>query len=381
MKACIIGLGRAGLPLAAVMADAGIQVTGVDVDEKRVADVDSGVNPIPEEKGLTELLKRKKIKATTDIKEARDCSVYVVIVPLFLKGHEPDFTALDAAFNDVALVLTENDLVILETTVPPGTTEDRVKRILDEPAIKYHLAYSPERIMTGYSISRFKEFPKVVGGVTPEATEKAYGFYSKFNDQVVKVRDARTAELVKVAEGVYRDVNIALANELYRVCGELDIDFWSMREAANHRFCNIHEPGMVGGHCIPVYPWFLINEHNVPLIRTAREINDSMADYYADRAAEIAGEGGKVGVIGLSYRDGVREAVHTQAHRLIQALRDRKMEVYGLDPLFTHEEVEELFKVKPLMDAGGMDAVIVTGHADVDLDPRKAVDVKNTIKP
>ena len=271
MKACVVGLGRAGLPLAAVIADAGIEVIGYDIDPLKVEMINSGKNPIPEEAELDELLIKhagKKLNATTDIADTKDAEVYIVIVPLFLdKKNKPDFSILEQAFTDVAKVLSNGDLVVLETTVPPGTTDGLVSEILDGSGKNYKLAYSPERIMTGVSISRFRHFPKVVGGVDEESMQSAYMFYSQFSKHVFKVDSAMCAELVKVAEGIYRDVNISLANELYKVCDTLGVDFWQMRKAASHRYCNIHEPGMVGGHCIPVYPHFLINDFNVPLIR------------------------------------------------------------------------------------------------------------------
>lgn len=385
MSAAVIGLGRAGLPLAAVIADSGADVVGVDLDEKKVDAINRGVNPIPEEEGLTSLIAKyggMRIKATTNIADAKDANVYIVIVPLFLDNkHKPDYSILKSAFKSVATVLKTGDLVVLETTVPPGTTEKLVKGILDKSGVKYLLAYSPERIMTGYSISRFREFPKVVGGIDDKSTQAAYDFYSRFSKAVTKVKDARTAELVKVAEGVYRDTNISLANELYRLCEDLGVDFWQMREAANHRYCDIHEPGMVGGHCIPVYPWFLINQYDVPLIKLARKLNEKMVDYYADKALKIAGKRGKVGVIGLSYRTGVRETRHTEAHALIKALKGRKLQVYGMDPIFTNEEVRSYFKVEPFTNPDEMDAIIlanmVTGQRLVQ---KKTVDVKNTLK-
>jgi len=382
LKVAVVGLGRAGLPLAAVIADADIMVAGVDLDAERVSRINRGENPLPEEEGLGSLIARHggvKLVASTSIMDAKDATVYVVIVPLFRdRKHKPDYGFLRAAFKSVASVLKDGDLVVLETTVPPKTTERLVKPILDKSGRVYLLAYSPERIMTGCSISRFREFPKVVGGTTPEATEAAYLFYSRFAKTVVKVKDARTAELVKVAEGVYRDVNIALANELYRVCDNLD--FWQMREAASHQYCSIHEPGMVGGHCIPVYPWFLINDADVPLIRLARRLNERMAEYYADKASKIAGRGGRVGIVGLSYRTGVREHVHTEAHRLIKALRKRKLQVYGCDPMFSDKEVEDLFGIKPLNDSTKVDALILANKISRRDIPRdRVVDVKNAL--
>jgi UDP-N-acetyl-D-mannosaminuronic acid dehydrogenase len=385
MTVAVVGLGRAGLPLAAVIADAEIDVVGVDLDAKKVEQINKGVNPITEEPGLSQLIAKYggiRLKATTDIKGAKDCSVYVVIVPLFLdEKHKPDFSILRSAFKSVAQVIKDGDLVVLETTVPPGTTEKLVKPILDKSKAKYLLAYSPERIMTGYSISRFKEFPKVVGGIDEASTQAAYDFYTRFSKSVVKVESARCAELVKVAEGVYRDVNISLANELLRVSDELGIDFWQMREASKHQYCNIHEPGMVGGHCIPVYPWFLINEVDVPLIKLARRLNDRMADYYADKALKIAKRGGKVGIIGLSYRSGVKEATHTTAHALIRSLRKRKLQVFGMDPMFTSQEIRKLFNIEPFANPEEMGAIILANNvASVKVPKNRTVDVKNTLK-
>lgn len=380
MKISVVGLGRAGLPLAAVIADAGLSVLGVDVNPDVVSKINSGVNPIVEEPGLSDLIEKhagENLVATTDYSEIKSCSAHIIIVPLFLdKEHKPDFSILDSAFTEVGRNMKEGDLVVLETTVPPKTTETRVKDILEkESNLKagegFHLAYSPERIMTGYSISRYREFPKVVGGFTAACTDKAFELYSKFANPV-KARDCRTAELVKVAEGVYRDVNISLANELYLVCEQLGVDFWEMREAANHAFCNIHEPGLVGGHCIPVYPHFLINDYEVPLIEGARKLNEGMVSYYLTKFKEIT-EKGKVGVVGLSYREGVRETVHTMAHPLIKALKNEGYVVYGADPLFTPDEVRKYFKVEPLSDWESMDAVIVLNKNTEYLDELKKV--------
>jgi UDP-N-acetyl-D-mannosaminuronic acid dehydrogenase len=384
MRASVIGLGRAGLPLAAVIADSGVEVVGYDIDPDKVKAINSGINPIPEEAGLAEILGRlggKGLKATSDIADAKDAKVYVVIVPLFLDDdHRPDFSILKSAFKTVASVIKDGDLVVLETTVPPKTTETLLKKVLDKSGKEYMLAYSPERIMTGVSISRYREFPKVVGGIDEASTQAAYDFYSRFCSKVVKVKDARTAELVKVAEGIYRDVNISLANELYRTCDELNVDFWQMREAANHQYCDIHEPGMVGGHCIPVYPWFLLNDYDVPLIRLARKLNAKMVDYYADKALKIAGGKGNVGVVGLSYRTGVKEARHTEAHALIKALKKRGLKVFGVDPMFSPEDVERFFKVGYLHNPKEMDAIILANRLDAKgLMKEKTVDVKNVM--
>jgi len=234
MKVAVIGLGKAGLPLACVIADSGLEVIGVDISETRVKELNNKINPIPEEDGLSEMLNKhigNNLTATTSFeKAAQECNVFIVIVPLFIdENKKPVFKNIDTVMNKLSSNLKENDLVVLETTVPVGTTKNRLKPILDKAEVNYHLAYSPERIMTGKSISRYKEFPKVIGGVDTASTDKAHEIYSKFCTQVKKVKDSKTAEFVKVSEGVYRDVNIALANELFKLCDKYDIDFNELR--------------------------------------------------------------------------------------------------------------------------------------------------------
>ena len=395
MKINVIGLGKAGLPLAAVIADSGIQVIGSDLDKEKVDTINKGINPIEEEPGLKELIKKhgnKSLKATTDtIKAAKECNVHIVIVPLFIdKNKKPDFSILKSAFSDISKGLKKKDIVVLETTVPVGTTEKLVKEILEKGSglkagTDFYLAYSPERIMTGYSISRYKEFPKVIGGINKESTDKAFEVYKKFSNPV-KVSNARTAELVKVSEGIYRDVNIALANELFKAAEKYNIDFWEMRKAANHQFCNILEPGLVGGHCIPIYPWFLINEMEVPLIKKAREINDDMVNYYFNKIKNIVGKktNAKIGIIGLSFREGVKEKAYSRSIAMIELLKSKGYEVFGLDPLYSKEEVESVFKAKYLNDFKKMDAIILMNKEVKYKDKlmgikERVVDVKNVL--
>lgn len=390
MKISVIGLGKAGLPLAAVIADSGIEVIGIDLDVHRVEEINQGKNPIPEEPGLKELIKKhsgKNLRVTSAAEASSECEAHIVIVPLFIdKNKKCDFSILKSAFENLSKGLKKNDVVVLETTVPPKTTETMVKDILEKGSgLKagkdFYLAYSPERIMTGYSISRYKEFPKLVGGINEISTDKAFNLYKKFSNPI-KVRDSRTAELAKVAEGIYRDVNIALANELLKVSEHYGVDFWEIRNAASHEFCNIHEPGNVGGHCIPVYPWFIINEMDVPLIKESRELNDGMVEYYADKADKIGGK--KVGVIGLSYREGVKEKAYSRSIAMVQELKSRGYEVYGLDPLYSKEETEKEFDAKYLENLNKMDIIILMNKNKqykeaLSKIKSKVVDVKNVL--
>ncbi|NPV62378.1 MAG: nucleotide sugar dehydrogenase [Methanotrichaceae archaeon] len=359
----VVGLGNAGLPLAAVIADRGIQVVGVDVNEKRCQLINEGRNPIPQEEGLGDLIKRhggRKLLATPRFEDASDCRTFIIIVPLFVdQSFNPDFGIMESAVRSVGRVLKKGDLVVLETTVPPGTTEALVQSWLAESSgldsSDFHLAYSPERIMTGYSISRLREFPKVIGGRDEESGFLAHQVYSSFISNLHLVSSTRVAELIKVMEGCYRDVNIALANELFKIAQDLDVNFLEARQNANHQYCHIHLPSTgVGGHCIPVYPWFLIKEmekregfDNCRLLRTARELNDDMARYWAekillaclhvDRPLSLV----RICIKGITFREGVKEFYHSRNLVLAKILRDKGLDVYVCDPLLSPEETEQ----------------------------------------
>ena len=392
MKISVIGLGKAGLPLAAVIAEAGLDVIGVDTDRNKVELVNKGINPIKEEPGLTRLVREhggKNLKATSDAKAAAgQSSVHIIVVPLFIdKNNKPDFSLIKSAVENAGKGLKKKDLVVLETTVPVNTTETLVREILEKASglkagSDFYLAYSPERIMTGYSISRFKEFTKLIGGIDKKSTDKAFQLYKKFA-KPVRVSNPRTAELAKISEGVYRDVNIALANELLKVAEHYDIDFWEMREAAKHQYCNILEPGNVGGHCIPVYPWFLINNLDVPLIKAARNLNEGMLDYYAKKVDKIGGK--KVGIIGLSYREGVKEKAYSRSADFINLLKKKGYSVYALDPLYSKNEVEKEFNADYLDDFNKMDVIVLMNKEHIYNDKlrkikSRVIDIKNILK-
>jgi len=364
MRVSVIGLGKAGLPLATVIADSGINVTGIDIDSKRCDLINLGTNPIKEEPGLQELINEhggKTLFATSNYEDAKDCGVFIVIVPLFLdENNNVDLSLLRSVFNNIAGILKKGDIIVLETSVPPMTTETVVRNWLEEGSnLKlgdFYLANSPERIMTGFSISRLREFPKVIGGVDEESGQKAYDVYKLFIPNLHLVSSAKVAEFIKVIEGCYRDSNIALANELFKISNELEINFFEAREWANHDYCNIHVPSTgAGGHCIPLYPWFLIKEmekkgknNNAKLLRTSREINDEMIEFWAKEILQRSKmlkkplSKVKVCVKGISYRKGVKELYYSRNLALVELLRDKGVDVYVNDELFTNEEVQEL---------------------------------------
>ena len=363
-RIAVIGLGKAGLPIASIIADNEFKVSGIDIDENRCSLINEGMNPIKDEIGLDELIKKhggKNLIATSEYENAKNCNFFIVIVPLFIdENHIPDFSILEDAFRNIGRILKKDDCIVLETTVPPLTTEAIVKQWLeDESGLKFgdfHLAYSPERIMTGCSISRLKEFPKVIGGVDKRSGEVAFDVYKKFIPNLQLVSSSKIAEFIKVIEGCYRDVNIALANELFKISDELDIDFYEARKYANHQYCNIHLPSTgVGGHCIPFYPWFLINEIEqrlkydyCTLLRTSRQVNDQMVNYWTDKIIQACLKidkplgNIKICISGITYREGIKELINSMNIVLVKLLMKKGLDIYVHDKLFSREEIEKI---------------------------------------
>lgn len=376
-KVSVYGVGKVGLPLVAVIAESGFSVIGVCRNKKKASEINQGQNPIPEEPRLSNLLKKhasKRIFITTDgVKASKKTQIHIIIVPLFIdKDKKPDFKNIKDSAKQIALGLKKGDLVVLETTVPVGTTRNFVGKILErgsgfKAGRDFSLAHSPERAMTGFVISRYRDYPKVIGGIDKKSKEKAARFYRYFCKEVVEVESLEVAEMSKIFEGVFRDVNIALANELFKVCQELNINFWKVRKAANYKTnTNILEPGNVGGHCIPIYPWFLINKLNVPLIKTARLLNDSMINFYKNKVIELTEKDKNTNknkkknilVIGISFREGVKEIVYSRSFPLIRLLERKGFRVFVYDPLYSKQEIENL-KLKYLDNFTKADCIVI----------------------
>ena len=376
----VYGLGKMGLPLAAVFAEYGAKVIGVDINKKIVDNINRGVNHINEEPGLSELIKKHvktgRLKATTDgVLAAKQADVMVIIVPVLAdkKGNLKLGPVYDVA-EKISQGLEKEDIVITETTMPPGTTESLIP-ILEKSGLnlgEFGLAHAPERTMTGTAIRDITEYHfKVVGASDEKTLEAVIGLYETINKKgVIPVSSIKTAEAVKVFEGIYRDVNIALANELALWCEEQDLDVLEIFKAANtHPYCHLHMPGAgVGGHCIPVYPWFVINlsKKIYPrLIKTAREINDSMPQHIVELVLRGLNEVGKslkgsnILVLGLTFRGNVKEFRRSPAIDIIKRLKEWDANVYAYDPLCTPEEVE-YFGAVWRDDFKNIDALIIT---------------------
>ena len=329
-KVSVIGLGYIGLPTAAILASRGFNVTGVEISATAIATINEGRAHIVEpdlDMLVQAAVSTGKLKAETHPSES---DVFIICVPTPLDGsNRADLQYVMDATKQVATVIKSGNMVVLESTSPPGTTERianslREQTGLDETEI--HVAHAPERVLPGHIIREVIENDRIVGGVTPEATKAVQGFYEHFVRGKVFTTDSRTAETVKLVENAYRDVNIGFANEISLIADQLGIDVWRLISLANkHPRVNILRPGTgVGGHCIAVDPWFLV--HSAPedtrLIRTAREVNDSkpmqVAKKILDKAARFSSP--KVACLGLSYKPNVDDLRESPAVEVCQHL-------------------------------------------------------------
>ena len=355
----VVGAGKMGLPLAAQFASHGWQVIAVDVQEAVVAAINEGRSHLGEEPGVAELVATSHqaglLRATTDgAAAAREADVVVLIVPVMLDAaHQPDYRYMDAAVESIAAGLHRDSLVVFETTLPVGDTRNRYAPRLAaasglEIDVDLFIAFSPERLFSGAVLRNLASYPKLVGGVGPASTERAALFYDCVLDaEIVAMSSAEVAEFSKLADTTYRDVNIALANEFAAYADRLGVDIREVIAAANSQpYSHIHQPGLgVGGHCIPVYPHFLLSRApELSLVARSREVNDGQIDIAVDAVREALGQldGAPVLVLGVTYRHGVKELAYSRAIPLIEALRAAGARVLAYDPLLSEQEIRGL---------------------------------------
>ena len=341
LKVVVVGLGYIGLPTAAVIARTGAQVLGIDVSAHVVETVNSGKVHIEEVDldGLVSgVVARGNLRAATQVEPA---DVFVIAVPTpFADDHAPNIGYVLRAATTIAAVLKAGDVVILESTSPVGTTE-RVRDLLAQlrPDLKVPgktgeaadiaIAYCPERVLPGRILVELIDNDRVIGGITPRCARKALSFYRRFVRGACVTTTSRAAEITKLTENAFRDVNIAFANELSRLADTMDVDVWEVIRLANrHPRVNILSPGPgVGGHCIAVDPWFLVHADpaNSPLIRTAREVNDAKIDYVVARAAAMieAQPGARVACLGLAFKANIDDFRESPALKVSSELAHR----------------------------------------------------------
>jgi UDP-N-acetyl-D-mannosaminuronic acid dehydrogenase len=379
MTLCVIGLGRVGLPTALLLAQHH-DVVGVDVDEAHVAALNRGEIP-PDEPGLDTLAAEvaDSFSASTEVPADADTYVVVTPTPLDAGTDVADLTYVSAAAEAVRPVLNPGDLVVLESTVPPGTTARLVAPILergDRSVGEFHLAHCPERAIPGRALTEMVENSRVVGGLTPEGTERAAALYESFVEGTVHRTDATTAEFVKLMENTYRDTNIALANEFAKMAEELGVSVHEGIGLANeHPRVDVHTPGPgVGGHCITIDPQFLAqaSAHD-RLVSMARSVNDSMAKHVASlvQGATDRPEA-TVTLLGVAYKGDVGDTRETPALPIASLLRNVGRTVRAHDPFVDPEAFP--VDLEPL-DAAVTDAdclLVVTDHTEFhDIDPER----------
>ncbi|HET7678354.1 MAG TPA: nucleotide sugar dehydrogenase [Candidatus Limnocylindrales bacterium] len=374
----VVGMGKIGLPLAAQYAASGWHVIGVDVLPDVVETLNAGRVHVDEEPGLAERIAEAhaagRFEATLSHAEAaRRADVVVMIVPLMLSDEQlPDYRWLDSATQAVGEGLHPGCLVVYETTLPVGDTRTRFGPALEaasgltlgDAEAGFLLAFSPERVFTGRVFRDLATYPKLVGGVDAASAERAVAFYrSVLPAEVWRLSSAEAAEFAKLAETTYRDVNIALANEFARYAERVGVDVEEVIRGANSQpFSHIHQPGIgVGGHCIPVYPHFLIHrapELQLPVI--SRRVNDGQVGLAVQELQRELGslEGVPVLVLGLTYRAGVKELAYSRALPLIERLRFHGAQVHAHDPLLSADEVRRL-GAEPYTWGDGSDAVAI----------------------
>ncbi|MFN3866410.1 MAG: UDP-N-acetyl-D-mannosamine dehydrogenase [Demequina sp.] len=333
----VIGLGYIGLPTAAILATNGVRVHGMDVSEHTVDAVSRGEVPFvePDLSGfVAAAVKSGALTASQDVVAA---DAYILAVPTpFNADMSPDLSYVKAAAEQVAPALREGDLVILESTSPPKTTEKvgewiaaaRPDLVTADGTLDVLLAHCPERVLPGKIMTELVTNDRIVGGVTAAAAERAKELYATFCDGEILLTDATTAEMAKLVENSFRDVNIAFANELSLIADELDINVWELIELANHHpRVNILQPGPgVGGHCIAVDPWFIVDA--VPalsrIIRTAREVNDSKPAWVIDKVSKAV-EGNPepiIAVLGLAFKPDIDDLRESPALKITEKLAD-----------------------------------------------------------
>jgi UDP-N-acetyl-D-glucosamine dehydrogenase len=391
--AVIIGMGYVGLPLAREATRSGLQVIGLDLNEQIVAGLEGGRSHIDD---LTDddviEMQHGGFRATNDPSVIAQARSVVICVPTPLsKDGGPDLSAVTAAVNSVAAYLQQGTLVVLESTTYPGTTDEVVRPILEASGlvagVDFNLAFSPERIDPGNREFGPRNTPKVIGGHTPNCTQAAADFYSRFVDTVVKTKGTREAEMAKLLENTYRHINIALVNEMARFCHDLNIDLWDVIDAASTKPFGFqsfrHGPG-VGGHCIPIDPNYL--SHNVRaklgypfrFVELAQEINNSMPTYVARRIQDLlnrdskAVRGASVLLLGVTYKPNIADVRGSPATPLAKCLMASGANVSFHDPhvknwtVAGHDLTSESDLYGAVADADV--TVLLQNHSDYEID-------------
>lgn len=408
----VVGLGYVGLPLAVEKAKAGFKTIGFDVQESKVEMVNAGKNYIGDvvNEDLEEIVKSGLLSATTDFAQVASADCVCIAVPTPLDAYQqPDISYVKASVESIVPYMHKDMLIVLESTTYPGTTEELLKPILEKSGLQcgvdFHLAFSPERVDPGNLIYKTKNTPKVVGGITPECTDVAAAMYEVILEAPIhRVASPAVAEMEKILENTYRNVNIGLVNELAILSNKMGINFWEVVDAAKSKpygFQAFYPGPGLGGHCIPLDPYYLswkAREYgfHTSMIESSMMVNDRMPEYCAERSSKILNRfkksmnGSKILILGVAYKQDIDDYRESPAIRVIEELEKEGAEVVYYDPFVSEYREQGIVKKgEPEFTAElieNADLVIVTtAHTNVDYDfvqkHAKAIfDTKNAMK-
>jgi UDP-N-acetyl-D-mannosaminuronic acid dehydrogenase len=373
---CVVGLGYIGLPTAALLASSGYQVVGVDVSTHAVETINQGLIHIVEpdlDAYVRSAVTAGRLKAF-NVPQAGD--IYMICVPTpFHEGQaipQPNIDYVLEATGSIASHVKPGDMVILESTSPVGTTQ-KMSEVLSASGVdisSIFMAYCPERVLPGKIMTELVENDRVVGGLTPEATQQVASFYRTFVRGAVLETDAKTAEMCKLTENSFRDVNIAFANELSLICAKDGINVWNLIQLANrHPRVNILQPGAgVGGHCIAVDPWFIVarDPENSKVIRAAREVNNRKTEWVIEQiksaavnAAAKLGRNAKIACLGLAFKPDIDDLRESPAVHIAQALLDQGFDLVAVEPNIEADDRFTLSSLNEALDSADVVAVLV----------------------
>ena len=396
VRAGVIGLGYVGLPLAVAIASAGFRVTGIDICSEKIERLKQGISDVPDVTNavLAPLITSGQIQVTTDFSVLRELDTVNICVPTPLaENRTPDLQFIIAAVQQVAQYLHPQQLIILESTTYPGTTEEVVLPELDtQPSTKqagrdFYLAYSPERIEPGNSTYFMTNTPKIIGGVTPQCTHIAKTFYEQFISKTHTVSSPRTAEMVKLLENTFRSVNIGLINEVALICDRMDLDVWEIVDAAATKpfgFMPFYPGPGLGGHCIPIDPHYLswkaqMYQYHARFIELATEINSEMPKYVLDKIIHALNlqrkplNGAQLLILGVAYKKDIGDIRESPALEVIRLILDKKAEFLYHDPYIKNLSLDDrgTYHSEPLTVnlLENVDCVVIlTDHGAIDYD-------------
>jgi UDP-N-acetyl-D-glucosamine dehydrogenase len=387
----VIGLGYVGLPLGLTLSDAGFDVTGVDIDTNRIEAIKAGRSYITDisDQELQRAVSEKRFRATSDLSEIGKLDAVSICVPTPLrKTKDPDMSYIVAAADAIAKVLRPGQLIILESTTYPGTTEEVVLPALEAGGLKvgedFFLAFSPERVDPGNPSFGTKNIPKVVGGVTPRCSKLAGMLYGASMKNIVMVSSTRVAEMVKLLENTFRSVNIALANEIALMCSHMKIDVWEVIKAASSKpfgFMPFYPGPGLGGHCIPIDPLYLewkskIDGFESRFIGLADKINSGMPRFVATRAMELMNERGKamrgsrIHILGVTYKKDISDSRESPAIEVLKLLMGLGAHLSYSDPFVPSlsvdgQNMEAVHPGREVLASSDL-AIVITNHSAFD---------------